>query len=986
MKITFLGGADEVGASCTLVEIAGKKLLIDAGIRISPKTSRGLRDDQLPHLDFLTEVGGPDVILVTHAHTDHTGALPLVTETYPKVPVYGTQPTIDLTRILQKDAGRLMGSRYEAEGELPLYDTVAIERLFDNFRAVPTHQAITLGEGLQVTYYPSGHIAGACMLVLESSEGVLVMSGDLSLSPQRTVVSAETPRIHADALVLESTYGSRGHANRKAEELRLIETLKRITDAGGKALIPAFAIGRSQEIIQIIHAYRDQISAPVYVDGMVRAVCDAYSGFKQILPKNTVRAAGDEGLFFRQNVHPVRSRDQREDIARKNEPMIVVASSGMLTGGASVVYASHFASDERNAILLTGYQDEESPGRFLQNVMRQRQRGDTPTLRLGDKSVPLRCQVDTYSLSAHADGNELVSIAEALDAQRVFLVHGDGGNRESLWESLSQRKRMVSRPRVGQTKMVARRRRPMATGVAEAEAEDSIEGVDLEQLWKTLLTHAGEMFTTRELAQVWFGDVDRDAEMRDVLEDDDTYFAQHWREKHRFAVRTPAQVKRAVQGRHFIRTTPELPGQLAVMRNSNNQPRLAVVTSAEGNNFEAIVQGAKGRNYPAHALLWALGPWTGYDEPSSADDDPSTIKDQLAMLTERAEMLSGQLLPRGRRQQLLEAGGNIVPETLLPDPLPQGVDMQLALTAVVWALAADGADYEDGVLRIQRVLRAQGPVEQNEARDLALKAFPADARLRRVGVQAARKQLQLYFDFPSTAEQRYADEMEALIVETGWDIFVVRKTNQQALTEAVREVLPEGASIAKGPSLYMDKREVGAAIGGVEGDGLRAIERAYEDLTGYRLRLTAAKGGAPVRIIKSNGGAAETQMEINAAYAHIREQLEGTGLIKTGLKGGDIVLTFISPQVGARYQEQFDRLARETGYGLRLHNHPIQNEIMAAARRLVTEAGWIVEKGPGVHPNRGEVAFKLVDSPDAAEVERVSAQLEVETGYRLVLG
>ena len=173
MQLTFLGGADEVGASSTLVEIAGKRLLIDAGIRISPRTSRGIQNDQLPDLAPISEAGGPDYILVTHAHTDHTGALPLVVEQYPHVPVLVTRPTEVLTRILQRDAQRIMKTRQEQEGELPIFDEVASDRLMDAFQHVEFGQPVKLGEALQVTYHPAGHIAGAGMLVLESEEGTL---------------------------------------------------------------------------------------------------------------------------------------------------------------------------------------------------------------------------------------------------------------------------------------------------------------------------------------------------------------------------------------------------------------------------------------------------------------------------------------------------------------------------------------------------------------------------------------------------------------------------------------------------------------------------------------------------------------------------------------------------------------------------------------------------------------------------------------------
>ena len=333
MQLTFLGGADEVGASSTLIRMGGKIILVDAGIRISPKTSRGIQTDQLPDLSLITEAGGPDYILVTHAHTDHTGALALVVEQYPHVPVFATLPTIELTRILQADAQRIMQSKQEVDGELPIYDEVASARLMDSLQPVEFRQPLRLGDGLQVTYHPSGHIAGAASLVLEGEDGTLVMSGDVSLGANRAVVSADPPRIKADALVLESTYGGKLHAMRTSEERRMIETIKAVTDRGGKVLIPAFALGRAQEVLQILLAFRDEVDVPVYADGMVRAVCQAYFRFRDYLPESTVRAAGDDHLFFRKKIKPVASRAMRDEITRSEGPAVVVASSGMLTGG-----------------------------------------------------------------------------------------------------------------------------------------------------------------------------------------------------------------------------------------------------------------------------------------------------------------------------------------------------------------------------------------------------------------------------------------------------------------------------------------------------------------------------------------------------------------------------------------------------------------------------------------------------------------------------
>ncbi len=221
MYLTFLGGADEVGASCLLFEIGGKRLLIDAGLRPSPKAGWGLAGDQLPDLSLIDHAGGLDAILVTHAHTDHTGALELVVGRYPDCQVYATPATIALTRVLHADSRRIMKTRLDEEGELPLFDEVATQKLLSAFVPVPFNTRLPLGEGLIATFYPAGHIAGAACIALESDEGRVLISGDVSISPQRTVDGMKPPPFRPDVLILESTYGARLHANRAVEERRL---------------------------------------------------------------------------------------------------------------------------------------------------------------------------------------------------------------------------------------------------------------------------------------------------------------------------------------------------------------------------------------------------------------------------------------------------------------------------------------------------------------------------------------------------------------------------------------------------------------------------------------------------------------------------------------------------------------------------------------------------------------------------------------------
>ncbi|MFZ4815454.1 MAG: MBL fold metallo-hydrolase [Phototrophicaceae bacterium] len=1010
MKLTFLGGANEVGASCTLVEMGGRKILVDAGIRISPKTSRGLEGDQLPHLAYLTDVGQIDAILVTHAHTDHVGALPQVMRSYPRIPVYGTAATIALSRVLLLDSTRLMGNRFEAEGELPLYDLQDVERLFNNWQPVEFKTALKLGADLSATYYPSGHIAGAGMILLESTEGNLMMGGDMSLSPQRTVVSAKPPRRVVDALVLETTYGGRAHANRQFEEQRLIDTLVQITEGGGSVLIPAFALGRAQEVIQILLANHKHISAPVYADGMVRAMCEEYENFRELLPKPMLKLAQDRPLFFRDNVHAVKSREQRESLMRDGVPKIIIASSGMLTGGASVAYASALAGDPRNAILLTGYQDEESPGRFLQNLVEKQQQGETPILRFGEVAVPVRCHIGRYSLSAHADESELISIVEAINPRRVYLVHGDDEARSSIWRQLQLKERVGVLPKVGQEKNIAPRRKTAVRSKAK-QAENAGESPTkdrptAEELWKLVKPHEGEFFTARELSQLWYGDVEREADIVEVLEEEKLYFARDWRMQDHYAVRKAEQVERMTLGRTLMAAFPNLTGQIVMMRNSNNQPRLGVVTAQRFDGFEGIIQGGDQTSHPGFAFVWALGEYTG-----GGLESKGFVKRWLNDLHAQAEAVLDQLMPFEMRQILMLKAEEVNPDAYITAPaLPfpdgeagQAEERRLLVerTAVVLALVRDGAEPTANGLRVLRALPS-GPLPQQAAYEAALKLFPPEARLRKTGMFQHQKRLLLTFDFPEAALKRYASTLETLKMETGWDVDVKRIPNQQALTEAIREVLPEGIVPLKTPSLFMADQSLLVELEGISAEQVKQITAAYEELTGWRLKIkqrdftpiaipsaAPTPDGTPQTPANASpmaGGFTKAgRMEINYAYAFLKQHLEPLGLQRLGLKGSsEIMLTFITPQVGERYRPQFEGLAQQCGYLLTLNPSPLQNLILDEAKVILRTLDVPIVKGPGIHIDRLEVSVRFnIIMPDE-QMAALSDALEAKTGYRMV--
>jgi hypothetical protein len=213
-------------------------------------------------------------------------------------------------------------------------------------------------------------------------------------------------------------------------------------------------------------------------------------------------------------------------------------------------------------------------------------------------------------------------------------------------------------------------------------------------------------------------------------------------------------------------------------------------------------------------------------------------------------------------------------------------------------------------------------------------------------------------------------------------VVVNPQVNQQALGIAIADLLPAGTRIVKGPSYHMDRRAVQIEVD-TPGDWT-AVETTYREKTGFRLTINRPGQPAPIQM-QASAIPTGRQMEINAAYGFIRAALDQHGLYKTSLKGGQIVLAFISPQVGERHQDTIRQLAEKTGYAIGIHPHPNQQEILQVAQQLFREAGWTIRKGPGIHTDRGAISISLMDEPDPAVVTRVGATLEEKTGYRLIL-
>ena len=426
LKYVFLGGAGEVGASCLLVSVADRNILIDAGIRVNASGEAAL-----PDFKTLREMTSTlDAIFISHAHADHVGALPLVHKLFPQTPIYTTLPTQRLSAVMLSDSVRV-----QEFGAEKLFNQEAVDTVLWKMETVEMGIWHPLWDDFRYQFHASGHVLGAVSILLETPEGKLLYSGDVSAFNQNTIDGIkDISFFKPDLMWCEATYGASNHPSRSEEEKRLATSVAEVIEGGGSVLIPSFALGRAQEIILILKKMQEAKTIPkfpVITDGLVNVICSIYES----LPPHLGTKLHNYVLNSRQPIfHTASVRKakpgEREKLLNDGRPKCIIASSGMLTGGASVFYATGLAGNEKNAIFLSGYQDAESPGRRLQEL----KSGDE--LQLADKTVEVKCRIDRFGLSAHSDQQQLMNMIRQAAPKALALVHAEPEVAEALRERI----------------------------------------------------------------------------------------------------------------------------------------------------------------------------------------------------------------------------------------------------------------------------------------------------------------------------------------------------------------------------------------------------------------------------------------------------------------------------------------------------------------------------------------------------------------------
>ena len=854
MELAFLGGASGVGASCLLVEIAGRRALIDAGVRMDPNA------DRLPDLAALD---GRDlsVIFITHAHADHIGALPLVHQHFPHVAIYASTATIRLVEVMLADALRVMERRAAEELEIPLYDAALVASMLRRLRALPLgEQALPELPGVTIHASRAGHVAGAISLGFAGPDRRLVVSGDVSMTAQRTILGAAVPSPrHPDLLVLESTYGARMHPNRQAEERRLAQAVAEGIQHG-HVLVPAFALGRAQEIILILRAaQRDgQIPEfPIYVDGLVRTVCAAYAGFPTALTpalRNHIQRGGRP--FFGGTVKPIETPAQRERILAE-PPCCIVASSGMLTGGPSAFFAARLVDRPEASILITGYQDEEAPGRKLLDAAA----GTNHTLLLQGKPVTLRCRVEKYGLSAHADGAELAGLVSALKPKAVALVHGDPEARAALAARLRDQT-VVLLPRDGETIQVAGKVTGdgwrVKSGASPVTRHPSpalplgegapLDTAGLEQLWQALGDGSGvQSFGPRELGRAWYGEAagaEQEQQAQQVLEAAQPYFASLPGVPGLWRLRTPVEARRAqaagaqALGGHARSRADQASIQAIVDRHlahADDLYRRGVDAETGAVTLSFYFPDMAGRRYAdalaaiaeeagvsvmiapqPHQGVLADAALAALPQGLTAARAPSILLDERAVrircdgTAKQEDIDQAQTRFQAQTGWQLELALTFQPELAPPAEVPAGVTERLKMNLATWS---------------------------------AQELFGPATGCYKIGADQQAGILILRFEFPDVARTRYADQIAELARATGWQIQVHSQPHQGALDTAARAALPEGLALIGAPSLASPTREVTLRCRG-EADpaAIEAARAAFAEQTGWSLVIRVVVG------------------------------------------------------------------------------------------------------------------------------------------------
>ncbi|MFZ5955404.1 MAG: beta-CASP ribonuclease aCPSF1 [Nanoarchaeota archaeon] len=434
VRLTILGGGRQVGRSCLLLQTPQSKILIDCGIDVS---SSGR--DKFPYFDVPEfDINSLDAVILSHAHLDHSGLAPYLYKMGYLGPIYMTTPTRDISALLALD---FIGVAYK-QATTPLFSSSDIKDMVKHSICLDYNEVTDITPDIRITFYNAGHALGSAMIHFNIGNGThnFVYSGDFKFGRSRLLEPAATFFPRLETLMIESTYGGKENTSppRKDSEDELIEYINRVIERGGKLLIPELGLGRAQETMLVIE---DAMRAgrlpkvPVYINGMIWDINAIHTAYPDFLSKS-VRSSifQDKNPFLSEVFTQIGSAQERQKVI-EGGPCIVLATSGMLVGGASVEYFRELADGKNNGICFVCYQGEGSLGRQVQEGLKEA----VFQVEGKEERVEIKLEVRTIEgFSAHSSRNQLLAFVANVNPKpkKIIIDHGEVSRSLDLASSL----------------------------------------------------------------------------------------------------------------------------------------------------------------------------------------------------------------------------------------------------------------------------------------------------------------------------------------------------------------------------------------------------------------------------------------------------------------------------------------------------------------------------------------------------------------------
>ncbi len=442
VRLTFLGGARQVGRSCLFLQTPESRILIDCGVNVAAQTD----EEAYPFLDAPEfDIKELDAVVVSHAHVDHSGFIPYLFKYGYDGPVYCTPPTRDIMSLLQLDYVKIAKS----ENRPLLYDTDDIKQLVKHTVTVDFDEVTDITPDVRLAFYNSGHIIGSALVHFNIGNGLhnFIYTGDLKYGRSPLLDPAVTNFPRVESLAIESTYGGKDKILSPSyeQDAHIAQMIKETIERGGKVLIPVLGTGRGQDIMMIIEnmvRIGQLPKIPVYVDGMVWDITAIHTAYPEYLNANIRKMIfhKDQNPFLSDIFKQVGSQKERMQVVENSGPCIILATSGMLVGGPSVEYLKHLADNPKNTLLFSCYQGEGSLGKRIKEGEREL------ILKSGLKQeiVPIKMQVDKIEVSDHSDRKQLMNFVYKCNPQpkKIIVNHGDNSSCLDLASSIHKQNRI----------------------------------------------------------------------------------------------------------------------------------------------------------------------------------------------------------------------------------------------------------------------------------------------------------------------------------------------------------------------------------------------------------------------------------------------------------------------------------------------------------------------------------------------------------------